>query len=215
NQQWWVILLWAIGIVVLSNGIYLLTDKWFGHEGAIHIEVLLPAFVLGMVMKHHPDHHASPVEIRMTDIISYTFMLLVGLSTPLFIQGDLSDLQATTTSITASQPMMSWGMIALNVLIVTILSNIGKLFPLLCYRDRDIRERLALSVGMFTRGEVGAGILIIALGYNLGGPILIISILSLVLNLISTGFFVIFVKRMAVKVYGNTALREGPQEELY
>ncbi|MGL4291988.1 MAG: sodium:proton antiporter [Bacteroidales bacterium] len=215
NQSWWAILLWAILIVVLSNGIYMVTSKYFGHDGAIHLEVLLPAFVLGMVMKHPEHHHATKTELRMTDIISYTFMLLVGLSTPLFVQGDLSGLQGDITSVTASQPMMSWGMIALNVLIVTVLSNIGKLFPLLCYRDRHIYERLALSVGMFTRGEVGAGILIIALGYNLGGPILIISLLSLVLNLILTGFFVIFVKKMAMKVYGDSALREGPQEELY
>lgn len=215
NQQWWVILLWAILIVAISNGVYLLTKSIFGAEGSIHIEVLLPAFVLGMVMKHHPEAHASKMELRMTDIISYTFMMLVGLSTPLFVQGDLDHLQGTVTSVTASQPMMSWGMIALNVFIVTILSNIGKLFPVLCYRDRHILERLALSVGMFTRGEVGAGILIIALGYNLGGPILIISLLSLVLNLVLTGFFVVFVKRMAVKVYGDSALREGPQEELY
>ena len=38
------------------------------------------------------------------------------------------------------------------------------------YRDRKLSERLALSIGMFTRGEVGAGIIFIALGYNLGGP---------------------------------------------
>lgn len=215
NQSWWVILLWAILIVAVSNGIYMITKKFFGAEGSIHIEVLLPAFVLGMVMKHNIHHHATKTELLMTDVISYIFMLLVGLSTPLFVHGDLSGLQGTATSVTASQPMMSWGMIALNVLIVTILSNIGKLVPLLYYRDRHILERLALSVGMFTRGEVGAGILIIALGYNLGGPILIISLLSLVLNLVMTGFFVIFVKRMAVKVYGDSALREGPQEELY
>ena len=36
------------------------------------------------------------------------------------------------------------------------------------YRDRKLSERLALSIGMFTRGEVGAGIIFIALGYNLG-----------------------------------------------
>ena len=37
---------------------------------------------------------------------------------------------------------------------------------------------------MFTRGEVGAGVIFIALGYSLGGPALIISVLTLVLNLI-------------------------------
>lgn len=214
NQSWWVILLWAILIVAVSNAVYVITKMMFGPEGSIHIEVLLPAFVLGMVMKHNHHHVATKTELMMTDVISYVFMLLVGMSTPLFVHGDLSGLQGTATSVTASQPMMSWGMIALNVLIVTILSNIGKLVPLLCYRDRHIYERLALSVGMFTRGEVGAGILIIALGYNLGGPILIISLLSLVLNLILTGFFVVFVKKMAVKVYGEGAC-EAPQEEIY
>ena len=85
---------------------------------------------------------------------------------------------------------------------VTLLSNIGKMFPLFFYRDRQLLERLALSIGMFTRGEVGAGIIVIALGYNLGGVALIVSILSLVLNLILPGFFVILVKRISQRVYG-------------
>ena len=49
---------------------------------------------------------------------------------------------------------------------------------------------------MFTRGEVGAGIIFISIGYNLGGPALMISVLTLVLNLILTGFFVIWVRRL-------------------
>lgn len=48
---------------------------------------------------------------------------------------------------------------------------------------------------MFTRGEVGAGIIVIALGYQLGGIAVIVSILSLVLNLVLTGFFVVAVKK--------------------
>jgi hypothetical protein len=214
NQSWKAILCWAIGIVMVSNIIYFISKKFFGPEGSIHIEVLLPAFVLGMVMKHNHNHHVTKTELRITDYISYIFMLLVGLSTPLFIKGDIESLDGVVNSITASQPMMSWGEIAVNVLIVTLLSNIGKLFPVLCYRERSIYERLALSIGMFTRGEVGAGILIIALGYSLGGPILIISILSLVLNLILTGIFVIFVKKLAVKVYGKTETSEA-QDLLY
>lgn len=90
--------------------------------------------------------------------------------------------------------MMSWGMIIYHVVIVSLLSNIGKLFPVLFYRDRKLSERLALSIGMFTRGEVGAGIIFIALGYNLGGPALVISVLTLVLNLILTSIFVLWVK---------------------
>ena len=80
-------------------------------------------------------------------------------------------------------------MIIYHVVIVSLLSNVGKLFPVLFYRDRKLSERLALSIGMFTRGEVGAGIIFIALGYNLGGPALVISVLTLVLNLILTSIF--------------------------
>ena len=72
---------------------------------------------------------------------------------------------------------------ALHVVAVSLLSNLGKLVPLFFYRDRKLSERLALSVGMFTRGEVGAGVIFIALGYNLGGPALVVSVLTLVLNL--------------------------------
>lgn len=96
--------------------------------------------------------------------------------------------------------MMSWDKIALHVIIVSALSNLGKMFPMLFYRDRSWRERMALSVGMFTRGEVGAGVVFIALSYNLGGPALIISVLTLALNLILTGFFVMIVKKLALRV---------------
>ena len=211
-QKWWMILIWAFMIVGISNAVYLLSKQFFGPDGSIHLEVLLPAFVLGMIMKHDHHHIPSLTEVRVTDLISYIFMLLVGLSTPLFIESNPAPV--INDSITASQEMMGWSAIGWHVLMVTILSNIGKLFPLLFYRDRDIRERLALSVGMFTRGEVGAGILVIALSYNLGGPILIISILSLVLNLVLTGFFVIFVKKMAIKVYGEAALVFEPTEKV-
>ena len=79
------------------------------------------------------------------------------------------------------------------------MSNVGKLAPMLFYRDRTLTERLALSVGMFARGEVGAGVIFIALGYNIGGPILLISVLTLVLNLILTIGFVYIVKHLALK----------------
>ena len=45
-------------------------------------------------------------------------------------------------------------------LAVSVLSNLGKLVPLFFYRDRKVSERLALSIGMFTRGEVGAGVIL-------------------------------------------------------
>ena len=199
-QGWYSILFYAIVIFGLTHGIYLATTHVFGEDGGIHIEVLLPAFVWGMILK--TKHSESKHEHRAADAISILFMFLVGLSMPLFIGLDSSTL-ADVDSITASQPMMSWGEIALHVLAVSLLSNIGKLFPMFFYRDHKLIERLALSIGMFTRGEVGAGVIFIALGYNLGGPALIISVLTLVLNLILTGIFVIWVKKLALKAYGK------------
>ena len=98
--------------------------------------------------------------------------------------------------------MPGWGVLIFHVIVVTVLSNLGKMFPLFFYRDRKIQERLALSIGMFTRGEVGAGIIVIAMGYQLGGPALIISILSLVQKHVLTGFFEVAEKRISQSVYG-------------
>ena len=128
-------------------------------------------------------------------------MFLVGVSMPRFLGVDFAEAAAGQHSVTGSQPMMSWGMIAVHVLVVSFLSNLGKLFPVFFYRDRKLSERLALSIGMFTRGEVGAGVIFIALGYNLGGPALIISVLTIVLNLILTGIFVLWVKKLALMSY--------------
>ena len=97
--------------------------------------------------------------------------------------------------------MLPWGTIVLHVLVVSVLSNVGKLVPMLFYRNHSIKERLALSIGMFTRGEVGAGVIFIALGYNIGGSALLISVLTLVVNLVLTGGFVLIVKRLAINTY--------------
>ena len=198
-QGWFHILLYATFVYALTQVVYVASKGLFGTDGGIHIEVLLPAFVLGMVLKTR--HSESKHEHQAADIISTLFMFLVGLSMPLFI--GLETHEANPTSLTAAQPMMSWGEIALHVVAVSILSNVGKLFPMFFYRDRKLSERLALSIGMFTRGEVGAGVIFIALGYNLGGPALVISVLTLVLNLILTGGFVLIVKRLALKTYGK------------
>ena len=124
------------------------------------------------------------------------FMILVGLSAPLFIGVDFG--AAAGECMIGNVGNMTWGEIAIHVLVATALSNIGKLLPIFFYRDRSIKERLALSIGMFTRGEVGAGIVFIALGYGLGGPLLAISLLTILTNLILTGFFVIIVKKLAL-----------------
>ena len=166
-------------------------------ENSIHIEVLLPAFVIGMLMKHKEID--TPTERRTATGISFLFMLLVGMSMPLVTGASAAGTAAAASSVTASRPMMPWGVLLLHVAAVSVLSNIGKLVPVFFYRDRKLSERLALSIGMFTRGEVGAGVIFIALGYNLGGPALIISVLTLVLNLILTGGFVVWVRKLALK----------------
>ena len=193
-QGWKSILTYAVLCYGATLAVYVVTEHFFGAEGSIHIEVLLPAFVLGMVIKNR--HIPGKQEERVSTAISLLFMLLVGMSMPLI---DAADVESSTSSIIGSIPMMSYGELALHVVLVSLLSNIGKLVPMLFYRDHSLTERLALSVGMFTRGEVGAGVIFIALGYNIGGPILLISILTLVLNLILTIAFVYVVKYLALR----------------
>ncbi len=195
RQEWWAILCYAFLVFSITHLIHVVTKHFFGAEDALHIEVLLPAFVFGMIMKR--EHHSSKSDEGITTAISLIFMLLVGMSMPQISASSHS----VGDSIMASQPMPSWGTIALHVLAVTLLSNIGKLVPMLFYRSHSLKERLALSIGMFTRGEVGAGVIFIALSYNIGGVALLISVLTLVLNLILTGGFVLLVKRLALSIY--------------
>ena len=199
RQDWKAILSYSTLVFVATQSLYLISKGLYGEEGSIHIEVLLPAFILGMIMKHKEID--TPMERNVSTGISFLFMFLVGMSMPHFIGVNFAETQAGEYSVTGSQEMMPWGVIALHVLIVSLLSNIGKLFPVFFYRDRKFSERLALSIGMFTRGEVGAGVIFIALGYNLGGPALAISVLTIVLNLILTGIFVLWVKKLALRSY--------------
>lgn len=203
RQDWKAVLGYSVIVIVFTQGIYHVSEYFLGPHEGIHIEVLLPAFVLGMVMK--PQHIESRTEEKVSTAISYFFMFLVGVSMPRFIGLDMNSQPANPDSVTASLPMMSWGMIAVHVVVVSLLSNIGKLMPLAFYRDRKFSERLALSIGMFTRGEVGAGVIFIAISYNLGGPLLLISVLTIVLNLILTGGFVMLVKKLALKTYTQDA----------
>jgi hypothetical protein len=194
-QHWSAILGYATVLVFIFQGLYEITKELFGPDSAIHIEILLPAFILGMMMKTK-EHHTKADETAGS-VISYMFMFLVGLSAPLFVGVDFS---ATAGDCVIGQVGdMSWGEIAGHVLVTTALSNIGKLLPMFFYRDKSLTERLALSIGMFIRGEVGAGIVFIALGYGLGGPLLAISLLTILTNLILTGFFVMIVKALAMK----------------
>ena len=128
RQDWWAILTYSVVVFGVTQLVYLLSKYYFGEEGSIHIEVLLPAFVLGMVMKTR--HVESRGERMAASGISFLFMFLVGLSMPLFI-GMTAATGEAASSVTGSQPMMSWGTIAVHVLIVSLLANL----------------RLSLSIG--------------------------------------------------------------------
>jgi Kef-type K+ transport system membrane component KefB len=95
---------------------------------------------------------------------------------------------------------------ALHVLVITVLANLGKMFPLFVYRkEAHWKERLAICVGMWPRGEVGAGVLIISLGYGIGGEMVTVAALSLALNLLLTGVFIVIVKRLLGSVTPKTS----------
>lgn len=78
RQDWKRILGLAVVVCALTQLLYLATAHWYGPENSIHIEVLLPAFVIGMLMKHRELD--TPAERRASTGISFLFMLLVGMS---------------------------------------------------------------------------------------------------------------------------------------
>ena len=183
--------LFAYGIVLTSASVLL------ERTTHVHLEVLLPAFALGCVLfnphdPNRPAEHAHEhqflepenVFVRAVDkTVKSTFMFLVGLSLPKIALGEV-----------AIQTVL-W-----HVLWISILVNLGKCFPLFFYKKEvSFKERLALSVAMFPRGEVGGGVLLIALGYGLSGLPATLAGLSLALNLILIGVFILIVKRLIHK----------------
>ncbi|MCC6579404.1 MAG: sodium:proton antiporter [Phycisphaeraceae bacterium] len=207
---------WVIGYSVLitlaAEGIYL-TSKVIDDVVPIHLEVLLPAFVLGCMMVRPAGHddahgHGDSGEQRATTIISALFMVLVGLSMPAIAGGNAVPPEtlarygeSLTQAVQTKYAFPGWGWIAFHVAAITLLSNLGKMFSLFCYRkEASFRERLAISVAMFPRGEVGAGVLVISIGYGIGGPALTVAMLSLALNLLATGLFILIVKQLIAQV---------------
>ena len=197
SVRWPAVMTYAGVIVAVSEAIYQ-GSKLVDDVVPIHIEVLLPAFVLGCMLArpagadpHRDDardgHQEGPEEAteqRVSGIVSGVFMVLVGLSMP-----------AVATMMTAASP--SWAAIGLHVVLVTLLANLGKMFPAFVYRrEATLRERLAVCVGMWPRGEVGAGVLILSLGYGISGPMIVVAALSLALNLVLTGAFIAIVKKL-------------------
>lgn len=191
--KWPWIMLYAFVITGISEILYLMS-KLVDDVVPVHLEVLLPAFVLGCMLKRPKGHDPhiddareghlegleDPGEQRIAMIVTAIFMVLVGLSMPPISSGDIQ-----------------WSVLLGHVLLITLLSNMGKMFPLACYRkEATLRERLALSIAMFPRGEVGAGVLVVSMSYGLIGPAITVATLSLALNLLLTGVFIAAVKKL-------------------
>ena len=71
------------------------------------------------------------------------------------------------------------------------------MYPFFCYRqEAHWRQRLSVAIGMWPRGEVGAGILVLSLSYGIGGPVVTVAMLSLALNLAMTGVFIYFIRNL-------------------
>lgn len=192
-RTWPWMLVYSAALMGVCEAIHL-GGKIIDDTVPIYLEVLLPAFVLGCVMK--PDGEAAaPRERVVATTVSACFMLLVGLSMPAITETGPTN--GAASSVSAGQEVLGWGSLILHTLAVTALSNVGKLFPLACYRrEASVRERMALAVAMWPRGEVGAGVLVISVSYGLGGAMITVATLSLALNLLLTGPFILLVKRL-------------------
>jgi Kef-type K+ transport system membrane component KefB len=200
--SWPFVLGYAGVIVAVSEAVYR-ASKGLDEVAPIHLEVLLPAFVMGCILARpqgtdphvddgregHQEGPESASEQRVATLVSGTFMVCVGLSMPA--------LGAAATE--------DWQTLLLHTVGVSALANLGKMFPLLCYRrEADWRTRLAVCIGMWPRGEVGAGVLVVSISYGIGGPMVAVAILSLALNLALTGVFILAVKWL---LRGSAALR--------
>ncbi len=211
NSWPWVIG-YAIGITLICHGMYL-GSKWIDPSVPVHLEVLLPAFALGCIVKP-PHHHDDPVDKRVSTIVSAVFMVLVGLSMPSILSSEpaggvqevLKYEGVSVEAIAAKNAFPGWGVIGLHVLAITVISNIAKLIPAFFYRkEATFKQRLAIAVGMFPRGEVGAGVLVVALSYGIAGPALTVAVLSLAVNLMATGVFILVVKKLLAWDAADTA----------
>ncbi len=183
--------------LLLYATILTLIIEYLRHETMVQVEVILPAFVLGCMLIHHDNRDCdAPISADVVPenevpeekkasfcldaSIKMLFMFLVGASLP--------DINLDSISI---------GTLATHVMIITFLSNLGKLFPIFFYKDEaTLKQRLALSIAMFPRGEVGAGVLLLSISYGISGTVVTVAVLSLALNLILTGPFIWIVTKL-------------------
>lgn len=160
----------------------------------IELEILLPAFVMGCVLYNphekskdkksvHEHEFIEPTERSLLVLdrgIKIVFMLLVGMILP--------KLELAS---------FNYWVLGGHVFMITILSNLGKCAPIFFYKDEaSARERWAVCIGMFPRGEVGAGVLAIAIAYGAQGEAMTVAIFSLAVNLVLVGLFIKIVTKL-------------------
>lgn len=200
--DWYWVLLYSVVVVIICEMIYHFTSLVQG-LAPVHFEVLLPAFFIGCMIAL-PDNSLDKLEAfletrdekRAKTIISALFMFFVGLSLPaLFTFAEISAQAQNFLEIEIGG--LTLGMILIHVAVITLLSNLGKMFPLFCYRNEATwQERLALSLSMCPRGEVGAGIIAVSLSltHYIEDTVIIVAMFSLAVNLLLTGFFIMTIK---------------------
>ena len=190
-------LLYAAVITACCEGLYHFT------QGRIHIEVLLPAFVMGCMTRicEPKDDWCELLDEEREEAakgtVSTLFMLLVGMSMP---------------SLFTAAGHLTVGQMVFHVTVVSLLMILGKMMLLFCYRkEANLRTRLALSLGMCPRGEVGAGVIAISLGLGMQGPAVAVAVLSLAANLVlSTGFIMMIDRLMKSELPAEPATAAPP-----
>lgn len=227
-DSWGWVLFYSVLVMGFAKGVDKLS-LLMGADIPIHFEVLLPAFVLGCVIRHPKAYEEDSTEFalgvfdakekRVAHIISACFMVFVGLSMPPLLVGEtapvvqeinvaegvhasdgalLNQPGAHSYAVPGGMSLMGdmdWTEIAFHVLMVTLLMNLGKMFPAFCYRqEASLNERLALALGMWPRGEVGAGVIVISVALGIQGPMIVVGLLALALNLVFTGVFIWAIK---------------------
>lgn len=169
-----------------------LVSEWLDRGNFLHLEVLLPSFLWGCLLRNPHQHrhfheHAyvepdKKSERHLDSGIKLGYMFLVGCALPKISTVDIA---------------IGW--LCLHVLAITFLSNLGKFYVFAFYKNEaSWRERLALSIAMFPRGEVGGGILLLSVKYAIGLVLLPIAQASLAVNLLLTGLFIYAVMRLVI-----------------
>lgn len=138
----------------------------------VELEILLPGFILGMllVIPKYFQENKKRTEL----VLKVLFMFFVGILFP-----KLHFEQFTFKEF------------VFDVVVVFILSNLGKCVAFFAYsKQASVKERLALSIGLFPRGELSLGIIALCIELGLHPKAIALAGFSLALNLCFKGVFV-------------------------